>query len=98
MSKDNSKSGCHTSKLETFQQKSLIKSMKKNAKKFCGHVRSMPTVKTKVARIRKKGGSLTANDQVTANALCENFDNVFVKKDCNEVVIKSKEEAGGNKL
>ena len=71
--------------------------MKKNSKRFYGYVRSLQSVKTKVARILKKDGSLTANDQKTANMLCENFEEVFVKEDCNEIVLKSNEEVTGEK-
>ena len=43
-----------------------------------------------------KNGPLAANDQETANVLCGNFEEVFVKEDCNEVV-KSNEVVTGEK-
>jgi hypothetical protein len=66
------------------RQKDLIKTINRNPRKFYGYVRNLQTVKARVARIRRKDGSMTTNDQETANALCEHYEEVFVKEDIKD--------------
>ena len=61
-------------------QHRLVLSFKANQKKFYGYVRSKQTVKTKVSRLRKQDGNLTATDEETAATLCEQFSSVFVRE------------------
>ena len=71
--------------------------MKRNPKKFYGYIRSLQTDKTRVARIRKKDGTVTTSDQETADVLCEHFEEVFVKEERYIIGEKPDEEVNGKK-
>jgi len=61
-------------------QHRLVISFKANQKKFYGYVCLKQTVKTKVSRLRKQDGNLTATDEETAATICEQFSSVFVRE------------------
>jgi len=63
-----------------MHRKNILKSFKGNPKKFYGFMRSVQTVKCKVARLKRADGSLTSDDSETAQVLCNYFGSVFVKE------------------
>ena len=53
--------------------------------------------KERVARIRKKDVTVTANDQETANVLYDHFEEVYVKEESNGIDEKPDEKVKGEK-
>ena len=64
----------------TVYQQKLVASFKENPKRFYAYVRSKQSVKTKVTRLLKSDGTMTSDDTDTADALCKQFESVFVKE------------------
>jgi hypothetical protein len=71
--------------------------MNKNPRKFYEYVRNLLTVKVRVARIRRKDDSMTTTDQETANALCEHYEEVFVKEDIKDTGEKFHADLNGER-
>ena len=65
-------------------EKSLIKDIGKNTKKFWSYVRNKTKIKETILRVAKEGGILTENDTETAQVVNETFVSVFTKENPNE--------------
>jgi len=63
----------------TYQRK-LAVGFRSNPRRFYGYIRRTQTVKDKVMCLKKANGDHTVTDQETADALCNYFNEVFVKE------------------
>ena len=66
-------------------EKQLCKDIKANAKHFWSFIRSKTKVKERVMKVRKGNGTLTENDQETANEFNKAFQSVFVQEDTSNL-------------
>ena len=65
-------------------EKSLIKDLRKNTKKFWSYVRSKTKIKENILRVAKDDGTLTENDSETAQVVNKSLASVFTKENPNE--------------
>jgi hypothetical protein len=80
-------------------QKKILKSFKGNPKKFYGFMRKLQKVKSKVCELKRTDGTLTQDEEETADVLCSYFSSVFVREPAEDVNINdTKSDTGDAKV
>ena len=67
-------------------EKSVIREIKKNSKKFWSYVRSKTKIKETILRVANNDGKLTESDEETANSVNKSFVSVFTQENPNMAV------------